>query len=135
MVSWNPGPFPQDLILPNSRDGASRGQRTLLIGAQLRTGPGSGGQLEGREGGRQPSVPSAPSWTLPAGPGSQLLTCEDLFPPLVYAGDETNLGLGRGPTDCTLPKARSQWTLQHWGTNMGWSREELPVGGRPDASQ
>lgn len=52
VVFWNPGPFPQDLILPNAWDGASCGQGALLVGAQPRTGPGLGGRLKGCEGGR-----------------------------------------------------------------------------------
>lgn len=59
--------FPKTLFSPTPGmeprvDGA------LLVSAQLRTGRGSGGQLEGSEGGWQPSVPSVSCWTSSAGP-------------------------------------------------------------------
>lgn len=86
--------------------------------------PGSGGQPEGREGSRPPTLPSAPSWTSACWAWKPR-PCEDLAPPPVSAG-----GLGRGSPDCTLPKARPQRILQDPGRSAGWAWEEPPVGGR-----
>ena len=63
MVFWNLGYFSQDLILPDSWDGASPGWTPGPPGrCSVERGPGWGGQLEGCEGGRQSTIPSAAAW-------------------------------------------------------------------------